>query len=490
MKQEDALFALIQCLSQHEKRYVGLQLRRHASHKESHLLRLYQLLERQPSYDEAAVKRVLAGDALGRQYAVYKNLLYQALLRALQAYAYERSPGMKVRSGIDKVELLTEKGRHAAALKLLERTRGIAIESGQSKYLLEILDWERRLVRYLSPLTYREQLSQMAAQQSQILQQLKEEESAVGIYDALFALVQVERRMEKKELGDQLSALSAQLTAAMAQPATSFNVQAAILNAQALLAQLQGNYLAMLGAYAALVQHWEAHPAMQAHEPKRFARVRIAWLNSALAAGQIGTYLQQIRALRKIPIAGNADNARTIFQSYNLELLWLMDKNELPAAIQFLAAFEQKLPEIRAHLDEVRLSTFFLNAAILHFRNRNYHNSLAWLNRLILTKSQHRETTFFRTASLLALICNCQIGNLNAAENLLQSMQRRQKGRDADWEFGALVTQWMRLILAVWGLPACAVQKRAFHATLVELEATAQPAPLAIDLIRQWAGAH
>jgi hypothetical protein len=487
MKSDDSLFSLIQALTQHEKRYFGLHAARHTKDRVSHLQRLFHLLEGQSSYDEEALKESLKDDPLCRQFAVYKNLLHHAILRALQSYRYENSPGMKVRSGMDKVEILVEKGKHAAALKMLHRTRILAEEYAQTGYLLEILAWERRLLRYLHPLTHGESLPRLEEYERRWITVLQEEMESMGIYDQLFAWVQVERRMEKKTLADQLEQMGNRLAALEVRALPAFNTTATLHLARALLRQMQGDYGGMLEAYSQLTAHWDSHPKMKMADPERYARVQVAWLNSALAAGKIGQHLPQIRALRKIPIQGMAERARTTFQSYNLELLWLLDQRDVEAALGFLPAFSQKLPEMLPYLDALRLNSFYLNAAILYFRAGEYHPALVWANRIQALDSSTRDSTLYRNAFLLSLICNCEIGNFQVAESQLGSIHRRLKGQDADWEFGSLVTGWIKRLLPQWGLPEGVIMRRAFHAALVEWEGRAQPVPLILDLIRDWA---
>ncbi|HEX2898566.1 MAG TPA: hypothetical protein VHS96_02490, partial [Bacteroidia bacterium] len=429
-----------------------------------------------------------ASSPLGRQFAVYKNLLYHAVLRSLQSYTYECTPAKEVRSGIDKVEVLVEKGHHAAAYKMLLRTRELAEAHSVHGGLLELMGWDRRLLRYLQPMRYLEELPRIEAYERKMMRIVEQEMEAISIYDRLFAWVQVERRMEKTTFSLQLEAIGKRMGVLEEALYPAFGTTASLLNAKALFRQLHGDYQGMMDAYSALLAHWDSHPQIKKADPQRYARLQIAWLNSTLAAGQIGQHLATIRALRKIPIQGMTDRARTIFQSYNLELLWLMDQKDVATALRFLPAFEQRLPDLLPFLDDLRLNSFFLNAAMLYFRGKAYKEGLAWAMRLISRDNEHRETVFFRSAILLALVCNCELGNLNAAETQLGTLSRRLSARDADWEFGKIVVEWMKRLLPKWGLPEFDPLKQAFHAFLVEMEGRSAPVPMVLDLIKDWAG--
>lgn len=487
MKSKQALFSLIQSMTSHEKRYYRLYADSHEKGRKSHLHRLFNLLETQPDYDESEIKIQLEDDPLGRQFAVYKNLLFHSVLRSLQSYRYEDSPSRKVRSGIDKIELLVEKGHHQAALKMLLRTRNHAEEFAQNGYLNEILNWERRLLRHLNPLGFLNELPRIEAYERKLILMGQQEAEALRIYDRLFAWAQVERRMEKSSFSDQLSAIGDALSTLEDAAYPSFNTLTTISNAQALYRQLSGDYPGMMEAYGRLVALWDEHPKIKNSNPGRYARLQIAWLNSTLAAGKVGHHLPTIRSLRKMPIEKMADRARTVFQSYNLELLWLLDQKDVDAAIRFLPAFEEKLPQLLPYLGPLRMSSFYLNAAFLYFEAGDYKRALSWASRLQAIEGQHQATLLFRSAFLVSVICNCEIGDFSLAESQLRTIKRRLKLRDSDWEFGQVVAAWLKKLLPKWGLPEFKNLKQAFLEDLEDIERRGQPVPFMLDLIKSWA---
>jgi hypothetical protein len=485
--EKDPLFLLLKSLTPAEKRYFCLQAGRHVKGKEGHALRLFRILDALPSYDEAAVKASLTGDPVGKQYAVQKQLLMQAILRALQGFHYERSPGMRLRAFLDKIELLVEKGQHATALKWVSRAQAFADESAQTALQLELLTWERRLLRHLQPLNFLGHLPDIAARQAALLARLQAEQATLLLYDELFGLAQTERRMEKRALQDRLRVVAAELDAIEGK-AIGFEGRAALLNARALLSQLQADYAGMEARYQALLAHWEAHPRMVALDPERHARVQVAWLNSTVAAKAIGQHLGEIRALRRFPIQGSAARARVIFQSYNLELLLHMEKGDLQPAVQFLEAFQRRLPELLPYIDTPRLSALYMNAALLAFRTRAYADALTWARRLLREADPAAATAITRSAGLLLLICAAELGDFRAVDTQLAALRRRLRRQDTDWEFGDLVLTRLRTLLAHWGTAEGARLRQAFGAELRVMAEHLRPQPLALDWLLEWAG--
>lgn len=488
--QKDPVFSLLKSLTAAEKRYFGLQAGRFSKEKESHVLHLFRLMDAQAAYDEAALKATLGDTPLGRQFAVQKQHLLQALLRALQGFRYEHSAGMRLRSQLDKIEILVDKGQHATAQKWVARATAFAEESAQTALQLDLLNWERRLLRHLDPLNHLTHVPALAARQATLLSRLQAEQAALLIYDELFGLVQTERRLEKQALQARLQPLLARLQAAAAWEAPSFEARAALLNAEALASQLQADYPGMLAAYAALLAHWEAHPRLIALDPERHARVQVAWLNSTVAAGAIRQYLTEIRALRRFPVQGSAARARAVFQSYNLELLLLMDQGALASALQFLDAFQRRLPELLPFVDASRLSALYMNAALLSFRKAAHAEALAWSQRLAALDGLDRSTAIARSAALLALICQAELGDFSGAEAQLAALQRRLRRQDADWEFGSLVLNRLRGLLPHWGSGVGERLRLEFGVELRGLAERLRPQPLALDWLLDWAGGN
>jgi hypothetical protein len=486
--EKDPLFSLVKSLTPAEKRYFGLQAGRFVKGKEGHALRLFRLLDALPAYDEAAVKASLAGDPLVKQFAVQKQLLMQAVLRALQGFRYEHSPGMRLRSLLDKIELLVDKGQHMTALRWVGRALAFAEESAQTAAQLDLLTWERRLLRHLQPLQHLAQLPALADRQAAVLARLQAEQAALLLYDALFGLVQTERRMEKQALQVQLGALAAQREALAAGVDPGFEGRAALLNASALLCQLEADYAGMEAAYRDLLAHWEAHPRMAALDPDRHARVQVAWLNSTVAAKAVGGHLAEIRALRRFPVQGSAARARAVFQSYNLELLLLMDQGDPQPALLFLEAFQRRLPELLPYIDAPRLSALYMNAALLSFRTRAYAGALTWARRLLREAAPGAATAITRSADLLVLVCAAELGDFAAADAQLAALKRRLRRHDADWEFGSHVRTRLHALLPHWGTPEGARLRREFGEELREMAERLKPQPLALDWLLDWVG--
>ena len=132
------LFQLIKTLSKQEKRYFKLYTSRYSKAKDNNYRRLFEVIDRQKIYDEAAIKQVFAGEKFVKQFHVTKNYLYHLILEALQAYNGEATVNHQIQEAFDKSQILYEKGLYRQTLKLLKKAEKLAETYEKFDWLLKI----------------------------------------------------------------------------------------------------------------------------------------------------------------------------------------------------------------------------------------------------------------------------------------------------------------------------------------------------------------
>jgi tetratricopeptide (TPR) repeat protein len=315
---------------------------------------------------------------------------------------------------------------------------------------------------------------------------LDEELKALRLFDRLFALLQVERRMEKRALRETVADLSQQLQSLRPHDGWTFNTWSAWLNAWTLIHQMKGEFQKMFESCTELLELWEENVALQKAEPIRHLRVQTQWLNSALASGNIGSHLEKVRALRKGPPATNQEQARLVFQSLNLELLWLIQQENLNTALKFIESFQSAMKPLLPLLTEVHLRAFQINSAEVLFRSGQYAKVLKLLNPVFKGSNQGRDSTTFRFALLLGIVCHLEVGNHTLAESQLALLTRRLRNEDADWEFGHLAAKWLRKLHKDWGTSETKRIKAAFAVALGDLSHDKSTITRLRDLLALW----
>ena len=132
-KPKDGVFRLIKGMTPAEKRYFKV----HFGTRKSVLTDLFDYLNAQNSYDEDRLKEVFS-DGVSRNYKVYKSQLWKLLLKSLTAFHSKRQVISKIRTGLEEIDLLTDKGLYDLALEQLEKVKRLCLKYEQFTYLIEI----------------------------------------------------------------------------------------------------------------------------------------------------------------------------------------------------------------------------------------------------------------------------------------------------------------------------------------------------------------
>jgi hypothetical protein len=144
MSKGDALYELVHSLELNEKRYFKL----HASFqkKNSNLAQLFDFLCSSAHYDDNEVRAAFEGEKFLDQLAVTKNHLYEVILKSMRSYHLKRSVDFRLQGMIQDVHFLYEKGLASQVETILRRLRKAALKHDSYLILLQVLEWETKLI--------------------------------------------------------------------------------------------------------------------------------------------------------------------------------------------------------------------------------------------------------------------------------------------------------------------------------------------------------
>jgi hypothetical protein len=133
----DQLFGLIKSLTPHEKGYIRRMAFVHQQSGENNYLRLFDAIDQQKTYDEAALRKKLEKDQLMKNFPGAKNYLQNVILRHLESY--DASPQNEVRSLVNQYSILRRKGLTTLGHKLLHRALQICEKNEFDILKVEVL---------------------------------------------------------------------------------------------------------------------------------------------------------------------------------------------------------------------------------------------------------------------------------------------------------------------------------------------------------------
>jgi hypothetical protein len=145
MKTSDNLFRLIKSLSKSEKGYFKKYANFHVRNEENNYTRIFDAIDTQKEYDEKKILKKFSKERFINQFAVAKNYLYEMILESLEAY--HKNSTTEIRSILNRIEILVDKGLYSQAKKLLKKVKEMAISHEKLTYIPEINLMEQSIYR-------------------------------------------------------------------------------------------------------------------------------------------------------------------------------------------------------------------------------------------------------------------------------------------------------------------------------------------------------
>lgn len=145
MKPSTELFDLIRSMSRSEKRFF--KLNSSIQKGEKNYLRLFDAIDEQSEYDEAAIKERFKDETFIEHLPSEKNHLYKHILRSLRLYHSDDSADARAQQELKNVEVLYRKRLFKEAWKFLNRARKLVQQYEKFNHLLDVISWEKALLQ-------------------------------------------------------------------------------------------------------------------------------------------------------------------------------------------------------------------------------------------------------------------------------------------------------------------------------------------------------
>lgn len=145
MKTSNGLFKLIKSLNKSEKGYFKKYANFHVRNEQNNYTKIFDAIDLQKEYDEKKILKKFKNERFVNQFAVAKNYLYEMILESLEAY--HKNSTTEIRSILNRIEILVDKGLYSQAKKLLKKVKEMAILHEKLTYIPEINLMEQSIYR-------------------------------------------------------------------------------------------------------------------------------------------------------------------------------------------------------------------------------------------------------------------------------------------------------------------------------------------------------
>lgn len=139
--QKDNLFTLIKSLTKSEKRQFKLYVGRLDVNSDSKFLNLFNVLDKAKIYDEKEI--VKSGVVKKQQLANVKAHLYKQILISLRLNPSQQNIRSQIREQLDFASILYHKGLYKQSLRILDKSKEMAIQNEEKNIAYEIVELEK-----------------------------------------------------------------------------------------------------------------------------------------------------------------------------------------------------------------------------------------------------------------------------------------------------------------------------------------------------------
>ena len=417
MNRPPALFELIKSLSQSEKRHIKLTAS--AAKKNSNLMRLFDVIERQQKYDELSLQRHFAATTAGKQLHVTKNHLLELVLKSLRTYHRNASVDATLKDLLRDIEILFRKDLMDICLHRLAKAEQLAIEHEKQTALLELLAWKRKLLLAKhSSFEVRDDLSQIEEQEQRCLDNIKTQSELWQLTANIF---------HQNSTHSPAFAKNPLLKSAK----NVRTVQANILRYHVLFADayIQGNMVSAERAVSGLIALLERHPQMIQDDPGAYFTAINNLVGLKLAVKQIDVIPQLLEKIRTTLHTyqikhNNPIITKHTLRTYSVELEMYRDSRQIAPGIRLIETIATYLEENDTRAPVEYKILFYYQFAYLYFLNNDYRRALHWLGTLVKGKFGQRREDIQSYAKWLTLIIHYELGNTTVLKYAVDTCRR------------------------------------------------------------------
>lgn len=426
-RSHDILFQLIKSLEKAEKRHFKLYIKRSSANQDLKIVRLFDALDKQESYDEKLLLKKLPGTEKRQLYNL-KTHLYKEILASLRLLKSTDSLDLQLNEQFDYAHILYKKGLFFQSLKILERVKEIAKTHQKFYFLAQVVALEKRIENLHITHSIDNRANLLAIEANEISRHIDVVARLSNLSLQLFSWFTLHghARNEKDEAGVKLF-----LQENMPQDITrleGFYEKLYLYQSFCWYAFIRQDFLQYYRYAKKWVELFRLHPLMIRVETSHYIKGLHYLLNAHFDLRnykQFAVTLKEFEQFAQTSRVQDHDNFRIQAFVYistariNQHFMVGTFKEGLKAVPEI----EEKLEEYALFLDRHRIMVLNYKIATLYFGSGDYSTCIDYLQKIIYEKGELR-TDLQCYARLQHLLAHYELGNYEIMESLTKSVYR------------------------------------------------------------------
>ncbi len=427
-KNSEPLFRLIKTLTKSEKRSFKIYVSRHKSGENALFLKLFDFMEKQEQYDEAKMLKKVPG-VKPTQVSNLKAHLYKQVLQSLRNNKSSSDTSMQIRDLIDQATILYDKCLYKQSIKILDKAKVLAERNEIPLLLLEIIEFEKRLVTKLAERKMEGRVNQLMKESEVINDQLKSLHNFSNLSLKLYSFYTNIGFIRDHKDFEIVNSFYFSSMPAFNEERLSFNEKNYLFNS------MVGYYFFIQDDERAYeyakkwLQLFESKPALISSKIEMYIK---ALNNLLIAQNKLGKFDEFVYTYKKLK---SIDEIKNVVITDNLKLqLFKYSATHQVNHYFLLGEFGQGsevIPEIATGLNQFmdqidmhQILIFYYKFACMYFGNNEWKNAVLWLNKIINATNVDLRSDIQCFARILNLICHYELENTDLVDYYILSTYR------------------------------------------------------------------
>jgi hypothetical protein len=422
--QKDFLFVLIKSLSKSEKRQFKIFASRLETSSNTKFIELFNILDKSEVYDE---KMILKNGLIKKvQLSNLKSYLYKQILVSIRLNIPSQNIRYQLREQIDFAVILYNKGLYKQSLKILDKTKALAIENDEKYMAFEVVEFEKLIESQYITRSIQGRADELVVQAKELNYRntisSKLSNLSLQLYGRMLKTGYVKSDAEYKYIDDYFNKHISKLD----ENKFGFREKYWFYNANLWRSFLVQDFLASYKFAFKWVTLFYDNPNMIYLNPVFFLKGNNYLLESLYMLkykSKFKKYLVLLEETIKDPRFPINDNIACLsfLYLYNNKLNYHILEGSFVESEYLIPDILNKLKIHSDHLDEHHEMLFCYKIASIYFGNEKYAECINYLEKIINNKNLSMREDLMCFSRLLCLIAHYELGKDFYIENQIKN---------------------------------------------------------------------
>ena len=435
MKPSTDLHTLIHSLTTSEKGYIRKMAAVTSGKKNSGYMRLYDLVEQQPVYDEQAILKQYKNEKVAKQLPVIKNYLFKLILKLLRNYKDANSDESILSNRILNSDLLFEKGMYSSSFSELEYAADLSIHLDAPLKLLEVKSKERALHLEIAAKNWKEAIGKNIDETKQILTDYTNYIELFSVYYQLMHFWRHHRIIRNPDEQKMLDDLMRHPLMKSNRKHKGFYTHLVFLSNHLAYHFVSGNDDLALKYQQQILAHWDAHSHFKVNEPLKYLAAVNNFVNVCYRANRLDLVKSGIERFNEVSCAGKESIEAVAFENKNAaRLAYLFATLKFDNAEQILDEMKAGFTKYKGKINPVRELMLKFNTVILYWVQNKMPEAIDVANEILNEKDIELRKDMQAALRMIYLILHFELNNTFMLEYAIRSAKRYLKLNDKLYE--------------------------------------------------------